>query len=172
MAAPRGNRFWEARTKHGRDKLFASAELLWESCCEYFQWCEDNPLFEDKLVTFQGEATHEPVARMRAMTVSGLCMFLDICVQTWHNWKKGNDKGFVEVCMRAEQAIYNQKFMGASADLLNANIIARDLGLRDKSELDHKSSDGTMTPKPAIDASKLSDAALAELMNAKRSDDE
>ena len=38
----------------------------------------------------------------------------------------------------------NQKFMGAAADLLNANIISRDLGLADKK--DHTSSDGSMTP--------------------------
>lgn len=33
-------------------------------------------------------------------------------------------------------------------------------------EVDHTSTDGTMTPKPAIDASKLSDAALAEILAA------
>lgn len=38
---------------------------------------------------------------------------------------------------------------------------------RDRKEHDLTSSDGTMTPKPAIDASKLSDAALAEIMAAK-----
>ena len=33
--------------------------------------------------------------------------------------------------------IRTQKFEGASAGLLNANIIARDLGLSDKTELEH-----------------------------------
>jgi hypothetical protein len=48
--------------------------------------------------------------------------------------------------VRVEDAIFRQKFEGASADLLNANIIARDLGLADKKDL--SSTDGTMTPKP------------------------
>lgn len=36
----------------------------------------------------------------------------------------------------------------------------------EKATVDHTSSDGSMTPKPAIDASKLSDSTLAELLNA------
>lgn len=36
---------------------------------------------------------------------------------------------------------------------------------------DHISSDGSMTPKPGVDLSKLSDAALKELMNARSAED-
>ena len=43
MAAPKGNKFWMLRSKHGRDKLFATPELLWDAACEYFQWCDENP---------------------------------------------------------------------------------------------------------------------------------
>lgn len=39
------------------------------------------------------------------------------------------------VITQAEAVIYEQKFTGAAADLLNPNIIARDLGLADKKEL-------------------------------------
>lgn len=40
-------------------------------------------------------------------------------------------------------------------------------GWRDRHDINHESEGGTMTPKPAIDATKLSDAALAEIMAAK-----
>jgi len=146
MGAPKGNQFWKARTKHGRNKLFESADLLWEACSEYFQWVEDNPLYEDKLVTFQGTATHEPVAKMRAMTVEGLCLFLGIHFSTWADWR--TQKDFTEVTARVDAIIRTQKFTGAAADLLNPNIIARDLGLSDSSNIDHRSSDGSMTPSP------------------------
>lgn len=132
MAAPLGNQFWKARTKHGRDKLFASADVLWEACCEYFQWVEDHPLIEMKPFAYQGEVKQEPVPKMRAMTIDGLCLFLDVDVRTWANWR--NDEDFIPVVTRAESVIRSQKFAGAAADLLNANIIARDLGLADKAE--------------------------------------
>ncbi len=153
VAAPTGNQFWKARTKHGRDRLFSSYEALWEACCEYFQWVEDNPLWENKVAQFQGSVVDMPVAKMRAMTIGGLCLFLDIDRSTWTAWKKVDD--FSAVVAKAEEVIYSQKFAGAAADLLNANIIARELGLADKS--DRISSDGSMSPQPV-------DAALVQAL--------
>lgn len=147
MAAPPGNQFWKARTKHGRDRLFASSEALWEACCEYFEWVEANPLWESKLFSYQGEISEGVIPKMRAMTKSGLCLFLGMDQTTWNRWKECDDEDFRRVTREAEEVIYSQKFSGAAADLLNANIIARDLGLSDKAEHDHKSSDGSMTPK-------------------------
>lgn len=139
-----GNRAWEARSSAGPKPKFANPEALWAACVEYFEWVEATPLFEDKLVTFQGMAKHEPVAKMRAMTISGLCMFLDVSRETWSDWRS-NRPDLADIIARAEAVIYEQKFSGAAADLLNANIIARDLGLADKT--DHTSSDGSMAPK-------------------------
>jgi len=133
MSAPIGNQFWRARSSHGRNPIFATPNDLWEACEQYFQWTEDNPLYEDRLVTFQGAATHEPVAKMRAMTVQGLCIFLDIARSTWDEYRKR--EGFSDIVTRAEAIIYQQKFSGAAADLLNPSIIARDLGLADKQEI-------------------------------------
>lgn len=132
MAAPLGNRFWEARSSHGRNPKFADAEQLWTACAEYFEWIETHPLWEDKLITFQGAATHEPIAKMRAMTLGGLCLFLDIDQTSWENYRARED--FFRVTAQVDNIIRTQKFQGAAADLLNSNIIARDLGLADKSE--------------------------------------
>ena len=142
-----GNRWWEARSSHGRNPIFDTAEQLEDACIQYFEWNEDNPLYKDQLVTFQGSATHEPIAQMRAMTIQGLCMFIGVTRQCWNQWKTTRPD-FVDVIDRVEDAMYRQKFEGASADLLNANIIARDLGLADKKDL--SSSDGTMTPQQII----------------------
>ena len=48
MSSPACNQFWKQRSKHGRDMLFASPTLLWEAACEYFEWCEDNPITEPR----------------------------------------------------------------------------------------------------------------------------
>lgn len=133
MAAPVGNQFWKARSSHGRNPIFADPETLWLAASEYFEWVEANPLWEDKVTSFQGANTHEPIAKMRAMTLAGLCIFLDIARSTWDQYRANKD--FSVVATRVEEIIRTQKFEGASADLLNASIIARDLGLADKSEL-------------------------------------
>lgn len=136
MAAPLGNKFWEARSSHGRKPTFATSEDLWKASCEYFEWVETNPLMEDKIISFQGVATHEPVAKMRAMTLDGLCIFLDIARRSWADYRTRKD--FLPTVEQIESVIRGQKFAGAAADLLNANIIARDLGLSDKTELTGK----------------------------------
>lgn len=127
-----GNQFWKARSKHGRDKIFKTPEELWSACEEYFQWVEDNPLWEIKSYMYQGAPVQDQVPKMRAMTIGGLCIFLDIDRSTWTAWKTQED--FSSVVARVEEVIRDQKFTGASADLLNPNIIARDLGLVDKRE--------------------------------------
>jgi hypothetical protein len=136
MAAPTGNRFWELRSSHGRQPIFKTADDMWSAACEYFEWVEENPLWEDKITSFQGVNTHEPLAKMRAMTVDGLCLFLDISKQAWSEYKQR--EGFGDVTARIDSVIRSQKFAGAAADMLNANIIARDLGLADKSEITGK----------------------------------
>lgn len=81
-----------------------------------------------------------PVAKMRAMTLDGLHLFLGITDQTWINYRERED--FLEVTTTIDKAIRSQKFAGAAADLLNANIIARDLGLKDASTNEHSGPNG------------------------------
>ena len=141
MAATKGNQFWKARSKHGRDKIFSTPDILWEAACEYFQWCEDNPL--KKAIVYQGAVSKESESLMRAMTLGGLCIFMDVNKQTFLNYcDKSNEsyKDFLDVTSAINEIIRTQKFEGASAGLLNPNIIARDLGLVDKKELDNKGS--------------------------------
>ena len=134
MPAPKQNQFWKLRSKHGRDKLFTTPELLWEAACEYFQWCEANPLIE---VDFRGkDAKKVQLPKMRSFTLHQLCIYLDVSTSYLRDFKAGLkdtdlDKDFSSVITRIEEVIYSQKFVGAAAGFLNPNIIARDLGLRE-----------------------------------------
>lgn len=132
MAAPKGNQFWKQRSTHGRKPIFASPEELREACEEYFDWVEANPLKAAELVKFQGEAKVVELPKMRAMTIGGLCIFLDISTDAWENYCKRD--GFIGVTREVDEIIRNQKFTGAAAEMLNPNIIARDLGLADKKD--------------------------------------
>jgi hypothetical protein len=160
MAAPKGNQYWKlAKKALGKPRAYPTPESLWEKALEYFQWAEENPLYEVKLVVWQGVATQEEIPKVRAFTLSGLRLFLGIGAETYQGYR--NRQEYAVVISMIEETIRTQKFEHAAADLLNPNIIARDLGLKDG--IDHSSNDGSMTPKPAIDVTKLSTAALAEI---------
>lgn len=132
MAASKGNEFWKARSSHGRKPIFETEDALWNACVEYFEWVEENPLYEAKAFAHQGQVTVASLPKMRAMTIAGLCIFLDINTTTWEDYRAKD--GFSRVTTRVDEIIRAQKFQGAAADLLNANIIARDLGLVEKGE--------------------------------------
>lgn len=136
MSAPLGNQFWKLRSKHGRDTLFSDPEKLWEAACEYFQWCEDNPLME---VDFKGkDADRVEIPKMRAFTLEGLCLYLDCNTAYFRNFKivdEQKEQDFNAVFTRVYETIRNQKFTGAAAGFLNPMIIARDLGLKDSTDI-------------------------------------
>src|SRR5690606_4225743 len=76
----------------------------------------------------------------RPYTLTALCLYLGINTAYFRQFKdnlKDTDEDFSTVITRIEETIYSQKFEGASVGAFNANIIARDLGLSDKKELDH-----------------------------------
>lgn len=135
MAAPKGNQFWKLRSKHGRDRLFDSPELLWEAACEYFDWCDRNPWNK---VDYKGrELTKVDLPTQRPYTITGLCLYLDCNKNFFDEFEEGltdskQDKDFSGIITRIRETIYTQKFEGAAVGAYNANIIARDLGLTEK----------------------------------------
>lgn len=141
MAAPLGNKFWLARSSHGRNPIFKNPDDLWTAACEYFEWVQANPLYEDKVNFHQGQAVHEAIPKMRAMTIQALTFFIDISDETWANYC--NNKDFIGITTQIKKVIYSQKFEGAAADMLNSNIIARELGLSDKVQNEHTGANGT-----------------------------
>ena len=138
MAATKGNKFWKARAKHGRDKIFKTPEAMLGAAFDYFTWVEANPL--TKAIVYQGVVTGNEEL-MRAMTIKGLCIYWGVNTQYLNDFIGSLDvedeysKDFSSVISTIKEIIETQKFEGASAGLLNPNIIARDLGLTDKKEL-------------------------------------
>jgi hypothetical protein len=133
MAAPSKNQFWKQRSKHGRDKIFTTPEILWEAACEYFEWVVDNPIEQQNWVGKDGDEVTKELAR--PFTLSGLCVYLDCEERTLRNYGTEQEyKDFFPVVTRINQIIRTQKFEGAAVGIFNANIIARDLGLTEKTE--------------------------------------
>ena len=122
---------WVRSYANGRRPKYESADDLWTACCKYFEWVEAHPLWEAKPFPFQGEVKIEKVPKLRAMTLAGLYLHLGICHRTWQTYR--TKEYLSATCERAETVIRQQKFEGAAAELFSATIIARDLGLADKS---------------------------------------
>lgn len=136
MSAPRNNKFWKQRSKHGREKIFASAAILWEAACDYFEWCDLHPWKRNEAIKSgdrAGKIIKVPTAR--PYTITGLCIFLGVNKHYFNDFKKTCAEDFSEIIFNIEDIIYTQKFEGATVGAFNANIIIRELGLADKKDL-------------------------------------
>jgi len=133
MSAPTGNQFWKLRLKHGRNHKIETAQEIEENFEEYAKWIEETPLNE---VDYRGkDATKVVLPKMRAMTKEHFA--LSCGLSGWEKLEQYKKRGedFNEVITRIEKFIYYQKFSGAAAGFLNPNIIARDLQLRDSTDV-------------------------------------
>lgn len=135
MAATLGNSFWKKRTKHGRDQIFKSSDILWDAACEYFQHNQENPWHKNEAIKsgdLAGSIVSIPVCK--PLTIEGLCIFLDVGKTYFNDFEKVCTKDFSEVIDRIKLIIYTNKFEGATVGAFNANIISRELGLIDKTQ--------------------------------------
>lgn len=142
---PKGNEMWKMRSKSGRPMKFDNPQEMIDAACEYFRWCDDNPLIS---IDFKGkDAVKVEIPKMRAYTLTGLCLFMGVNDRYWHHFKarclsaedsEETMKAFLPVMEHIESIIFEQKFTGAAADMLNPQIISKDLGLTDKIDLNHK----------------------------------
>lgn len=134
MAAPAGNEFWRLAKDAGRPKKY-TPDQLWETATEYFIWCHEHPWIKNEAIKggdMAGQIVRIPTSR--PFTLHGLCIFAGIITETFGEYSKQQE--FSEVTTRIREIIYNEKYEGAAVGAYNANIIARDLGLADKKEVD------------------------------------
>jgi len=136
MGAPEGNNFWTKRHKHGRDKIFKTPEELWEAACAYFDYVDKNPFTTDKCTTDYNGTKETIEHHKKPYTLIGLCIFCGVNTSYWRQFKGGDHVDFSTVISQIEEVVYNQKYSGAASGIFNSNIIARDLGLADKKEVE------------------------------------
>lgn len=139
-----GNEIWKKAQHAGRPRIFKDPKELWDAASEYFQWCVDNPLIE---VDFRGKWLQRvELPKWRVFTWEGLELYVG-CYSLRQYKKDEAYSEFSQVIDEIERVIYSNKFEGAAAGFLNANIISRDLGLRDKTDITTDGKEFT-TPPP------------------------
>lgn len=134
MPFKEGNNYWNARSKHGRDRIIQSHETLNEVANEYFTWCEDNPIIEVDYKSAGGELQKIELPHPRVFKKEEFARFCGVSEWRIINNLRPVSDDFNQVITRVEQIIRDQKYTYATVGMFNANIIARDLGLTDKRE--------------------------------------
>lgn len=100
-------------------------------------------------------------------TIAGLACVLGVTRETCYAWASDPEKPEFsditkELAQRQERALVANGLRGSFNAAVTKMLLAKH-GYSDRVETDHTSSDGSMTPKGAIDLSKLSDQELATI---------
>jgi hypothetical protein len=135
MAAPKGNNYWEFRNKHGRDFKY-TPEAFWDEAVNYFEWMSGK-VWNKKEAIKSGELAGQliDIPTSTPMSIQSFCLFADIDENTFSRYEK--EKGYEDfwaITTRIRGIIESNQFEGATVGAYNPNIIARKLGLADKSE--------------------------------------
>jgi hypothetical protein len=139
----RGNKFWKLRTKHGTDRIFGDAALLWEEASKYFDWCDRNPRYKVEIVKYKDGYEEAELPKGRAYTMLGLTLFLGVSEayfrRAFADLREKEEKGtasaaeleLLNTIERICQVIKTDQIEGAAVGLYSSGIISRLNGLSD-----------------------------------------
>lgn len=141
MKFQKGNKLWMNvdPEKLGRPPEFKNPVDLWKKCCKYFQFIDENPFLVKETTTYDKESEQgtqkKESKKPKPYTWDGLYTYL--CISHLDYYKE-NKPEFLGIIEAIGKVIRNQKFEGAAAGLFNANIIARELGLKEYTDINQK----------------------------------
>lgn len=131
-----GNDFWRRRTKHGRDAIFSSPEIMAEAMMDYFVDNKEHPWIKQEWKTTNGKLKLVGIPTETPLSWEGLAIHLHVSTGFFRTFKvtlkKDDPKrhGFLAVMEWADNIIRKQKFEGAAVGAYNAALISYDLGIR------------------------------------------
>ena len=134
-------------------------------------------------MTAKHKKTEETTGQVKALATFGvsqedICTFIGVSLPTLH---KHYRQELDEASAKGKVAVTKFLFHAASGKAIDEGAAYSDclraamfyaktrMGWRETQHIDHTSADGSMTPK-GLDASKLSDTALQELINARNAE--
>jgi len=121
----------------GRPKKF-TPESLWKYFLEYKKYRKENPKLRHDFV---GKDAKEIYRELEVpLTMDGFEIFM------WNQGINGDISDYISnrnnaygefsaILARIKKIIYEDKFIGASAGIFNQSIIARDLGLKEQTDI-------------------------------------
>jgi len=146
MPAPKGNQFAKD-SGEGRPMEYASAKE-WKTAIEsYFTWCDNNPIQKNEALKSGIDAGRIiQIPTQRPYLIEGLCDFLNISVQTFHNYeKKEGYEDFFEASTWARNKVFSQNLTFGYTGAFDAGLVARKLGIADKQEVKNNIEGGTLS---------------------------
>lgn len=139
-----------------KNKYIETPDILMQLFKEYVIHERDNPMFKTEYVGREGQTKLTPLET--PITFEGFeCYLSEIeIIQDLGDYSKNDDgryTAYAPIIKRIQKNCYVHNFKGAAVGLFNPNLIARKLGLTDKSDVNTNSSIKIINIDPLADDS-------------------
>lgn len=136
----------------GKHKYIESPEKLLEYFKQYKQFEEDNKLHKREYVGKEGTPVDTPLHYPITMEAFETWLFNNDIIQTLSDYISNKNKAYDDysaILTHIRREIYAHNFRGASVQLLNPSLIARQLGIKDQQETINYNKDLKLTVEEA-----------------------
>lgn len=139
-----------------KHKYIETPDILWQLFKEYVIHERDNPMFKTEYVGREGQTKLTPLET--PVTFEGFeCYLSEVGIiedlGDYSSNKDGRYNEYATIISRITKNCYVHNFKGAAVGLFNPNLIARKLGLTDKSDVTTSSSISILNIDPLADDS-------------------
>ena len=120
-----------------KKKYIESPEKLWELFIQYIQWAKNNPYLIKDWVGGMGKQVRREKERPLSFIGFESWLFNNGIISQLGDYesnKDGNYEAYSTIITRIKKNIESDQFEGAASGIYHHNIIARKLGLIDKTE--------------------------------------
>lgn len=149
-----------------KHKYIETPDKMWELFEQYVLDTKKTPKFENILIQKTGDIVQVP--RERPISFIGFenWLYKNAIISQLRSYEQNDNdsyKEYLPIITRIKAFIYEDKADGATVGIFNSSIVARELGLTDKQEIESK-----VTQTTKIDLSNYTDEELRLLAELQR----
>lgn len=149
-----------------KHKYIETPEKMWELFEQYVLDTKKTPKFENILIQKTGDIVQVP--RERPISFIGFenWLYKNAIISQLRSYEQNDNdsyKEYLPIITRIKAFIYEDKADGATVGIFNSSIVARELGLTEKQEIESK-----VTQTTKIDLSNYTDEELRLLAELQR----
>lgn len=145
MAAPKGNKFGKDNHNAGQKPIYDKPEILLERIEAYFNGGANKRIE----IVGKGESRHE--VEIPIYTITGLCYFLGFeSRQSFYDYESKEAFSYIIKKARLRIEMQYEEMLQMNFSPAAPIFALKNMDWHDKTETDHSSSDGSMSPKPTV----------------------
>jgi hypothetical protein len=146
-----GNNVWLKRSKHGKDAIFTSPVVMWETFVEYVEFSKANPWLKTEYKSTKTGLRKIEIPTEKPLSMMGFAGFCGVWEEYFRDFKStvtyASNPEFARVIAEIRNCVRTQSIEGAQVGTYDGNIVSRVHSLVERTDV---TSGGEQIQQPEI----------------------